>query len=372
MSERSRAPDLGSEREVEEGLGDPFTAAFRGSRTPMLITDPRQADNPIVFVNDAFTGLTGYAREEAIGRNCRFLQGPETDRAVVDDIRNAVGAGEGIETEILNYKIDGTPFWNALVISPVRDEAGRLLYFSASQYDVTEKKRTEIELIRTRDMLEREVARRTRDLQAALDQKTMLLHEVDHRVKNNLQVVASLVLLKARRIKDKAAQRVLDNMAERISTLSTVHRLLYSVGDVSRFDVGAFVTDLSNDLMGALGNGRVALALDAQSVPVSAAKATSIALLVNELMSNALKHAFPNGRKGQLALQVSRLDDAVRIVVEDDGVGFAEQASSDESFGRTLVDMLVRQLKANIEFRDARPGTRAVIVLPLNAEEAQL
>src|SRR4051812_37036862 len=106
MSERSRAPDLGSEREVEEGLGDPFTAAFRGSRTPILITDPRQADNPIVFVNDAFTGLTGYAREEAIGRNCRFLQGPETDRAVVDDIRNAVGAGEGIETEILNYKID--------------------------------------------------------------------------------------------------------------------------------------------------------------------------------------------------------------------------------------------------------------------------
>ena len=338
----------------------------------MLITDPRRDDNPIIFVNDAFSTLTGYTQDDVAGRNCRFLQGPGTDRDVVDRIRDAIAGENGVEAEILNYKKDGTPFWNALVISPVRDEAGRLRSFFASLYDVTEKKQNEIELTRTRDLLEQEVARRTHDLQAALDQKTMLLHEVDHRVKNNLQVVASLVLLKARRIKDKSAKRVLDNMAERISALSTVHRLLYSAGDVGRFDIGAFVTDLSNDLMGALGNGRVALALEAQSIPVSAAKATSIALLVNELMSNALKHAFPDGRKGRLAVQVERLDNAVRIMVEDNGVGLVDQAPFDESFGGSLVNMLVRQLKASVEISDAGPGTRAVVVLPLNAEEARL
>jgi PAS domain S-box-containing protein len=371
MSERSSASDPGSERE-SEGLGDAFAAAFRGSRTAMLITDPRRDDNPIIFVNDAFSTLTGYTQDDVAGRNCRFLQGPGTDRDVVDRIRDAIAGENGVEAEILNYKKDGTPFWNALVISPVRDEAGWLRSFFASLYDVTEKKQNEIELTRTKDLLEQEVARRTHDLQAALDQKTMLLHEVDHRVKNNLQVVASLVLLKARRIKDKSAKRVLDNMAERISALSTVHRLLYSAGDVGRFDIGAFVTDLSNDLMGALGNGRVALALEAQSIPVSAAKATSIALLVNELMSNALKHAFPDGRKGRLAVQVERLDNTVRIMVEDNGVGLVDQAPFDESFGGSLVNMLVRQLKASVEISDAGPGTRAVVVLPLNAEEARL
>jgi two-component sensor histidine kinase len=141
---------------------------------------------------------------------------------------------------------------------------------------------------------------------------------------------------------------------------------------VSRFDIGAFVTDLSNDLMGALGNGRVALALETQSIPVSAAKATSIALLVNELMSNALKHAFPDGRKGRLAVQVERLDNTVRIMVEDNGVGLVDRAPSEESFGGSLVNMLVRQLKASVEIGDAGPGTRAVVVLPLNAEEARL
>src|SRR5215217_7958240 len=170
MSAELRRPDPEHRNEVGGGAGDAFAPAFRTTLMPMLITDPRQPDNPIVCVNDAFLALSGYSRAEVVGHNCRFLQGPETDRTTVDRIRRAIAAGDGIETEILNYKKDGTPFWNALVISPVRNGAGELSHFFACQHDVTEQKGAAAELARTKASLEDLVARRTQDLQSALDQ----------------------------------------------------------------------------------------------------------------------------------------------------------------------------------------------------------
>jgi PAS domain S-box-containing protein len=372
MSERSRAPDLGSGREIEEGLGDPFTAAFRATRMAMVVTDPRKPDNPITFVNDAFTTLTGYSRDEVLGRNCRFLQGAETDRDSIGRIREAIRAGEGIELDLLNYRKDGTPFWNALVISPVRNEAGDLLYFFASQADVSAKKHLEFELTRARDRLEDEVAKRTRDLQIALDQQTALLHEVDHRVKNSLQVVSSLVLLKARRIQDEGVREVLLNIAERISALSTVHRMLYSTGDVSRFNLAEFISELSGDLVTARAEGQLELRLNVDPVAVSAAKAAPLALLVNEIVGNAVKHAHPRDGHGSLSVEVSRPGNDVRIVVEDDGIGMDSRAAPEHGFGKTLIELLGRQLRAHVDWEDACPGTRVIVTMPLNAEEARL
>src|SRR5918993_4068994 len=94
--ERADAWHMTDRLQAEHGKGDPFAAAIRGTRMPMLITDPRQDDNPIVFVNDAFLLLTGYERDEVLGRNCRFLQGPNTDPAAVTRLRDAIGA----ETDI--------------------------------------------------------------------------------------------------------------------------------------------------------------------------------------------------------------------------------------------------------------------------------
>jgi len=116
---------------------DPFTAAVRATRMPMVIANPREADNPIVFANDAFCRLTGYAREEILGRNCRFLQGPESDPATVDRIRAAIKAQEPIEVDIRNHAKDGRPFWNRLLIAPVHDANGDLAYFFANQFDIT-------------------------------------------------------------------------------------------------------------------------------------------------------------------------------------------------------------------------------------------
>lgn len=102
----------------------------------MIITDPRRPDNPIVFVNEAFASLTGYSRQEALGRNCRFLQGPGTNSDDVDKIRQAIADKCPIEIDLLNYRKDGSLFWNRLLISPVFD-GGELTYFFASQYDAT-------------------------------------------------------------------------------------------------------------------------------------------------------------------------------------------------------------------------------------------
>ncbi len=143
---------------------DPFVSAVRATRMPMLITDPHQADNPIVFVNAAFSKLTGYAHDEIIGHNCRFLQGPETDPADVGRVRDAVARREAIEIELLNYKKDGTTFWNRVLISPVFDRDGELTYFFASQFDVTLEREKLARIRADRDALEREVERRTRDL----------------------------------------------------------------------------------------------------------------------------------------------------------------------------------------------------------------
>ncbi|KZC02551.1 Blue-light-activated protein [Methylobacterium radiotolerans] len=131
----SHVPD---ELKAESHRGDPFAAAVRATRMPMIITDPAQHDNPIVFVNDAFLKLTGYTRMEVVGRNCRFLQGPDTEAAAVDRLRAAIRGEEDIRVDLLNYRKDGSTFQNALYVGPVRDEAGRVVYFFASQLDVSE------------------------------------------------------------------------------------------------------------------------------------------------------------------------------------------------------------------------------------------
>ena len=99
----------------------------------VVVSDPSRPDNPIIFVSDEFEAQTGYAPEEVMGRNCRFLQGPDTDPAAVQAIREALEAETEITVDILNYRKDGTPFWNRLRIRPLYDDHGRLQYFVGSQ-----------------------------------------------------------------------------------------------------------------------------------------------------------------------------------------------------------------------------------------------
>ena len=132
--------------------GSVFFAAVEMTRMPMILADPRQDDCPIVFANNAFLDLTGYEEGEVLNRNCRFLQGAATDPAAVAQLREAIQDRRPIALEILNYRRDGAPFWNAVFMGPVFDQAGTLLYFFASQLDVSKRRESEQSLRQAQKM----------------------------------------------------------------------------------------------------------------------------------------------------------------------------------------------------------------------------
>ncbi len=129
-----------------------FFAAVSTTRMPMIVTDPRLPDNPIVFANPAFIQMSGYPEAELLGRNCRMLQGPDTDPDTVAEVRDAIAERRETAVEILNYKKNGSSFWNALFVSPVYDETGELIYFFASQLDVSRRRDAEDSLRQAQKM----------------------------------------------------------------------------------------------------------------------------------------------------------------------------------------------------------------------------
>lgn len=360
MIDRSASLREGERLADLRGDSDPYGAAIRATRMPIVIADAAQDDHPIVFANDAFVALSGYERDEIIGRNCRFLQGPDTDRGEVRRVAEAIAAGRHAETELLNYRKDGTTFWNALFISPVHDESGRITHFFGSQLDVTARKHAAAELAAAKADAEALVAERTKDLQRALDQKTVLLHEVDHRVKNNLQLISSLILLQSRRIKDPEIRDTLKSMLNRVSALATVHRNLFQSDDVASFDVAAFMRDIASDLVDASGREDVAIEHDHEAASIPASQASAVALIVNELLTGALAGALPD-RPGRLRLGVRRTDEELAIEIGHEGAAGAAA----EGFGASLIDLLTRQLSASVERSNGDDGSRVRLTLPV-------
>lgn len=130
-------------REMHDPGNGIFFAAVKTTRMPMIVTDPNLPDNPIIFANPAFLSMTGYGGDEVLGRNCRFLQGADTDPDTVKEIGEAIREQRETSVEIINYKKNGSAFWNALFISPVFDGDGKLRYHFASQLDVTRRRDAE-------------------------------------------------------------------------------------------------------------------------------------------------------------------------------------------------------------------------------------
>jgi len=150
--------------------------ALESTDEGVVISDCSQPDMPIIYVNNAFTVMTGYAYDEVVGKNCRFLQGADTDTAAAQTIRQAITAQQSCKIEILNYRKDGTAFWNQLSVTPVRDDQGRATHFIGIQSDVTRRREAENSLRAINDQLKRDLQAAAQVQQAQLPK---ILPEVD-------------------------------------------------------------------------------------------------------------------------------------------------------------------------------------------------
>ncbi|MCS4511683.1 histidine kinase famiy protein [Xylophilus ampelinus] len=267
---------------------DIFFAAIETTRMPMLVTDPRQKDNPIVFANRAFISMSGYSSEEILGHNCRFLQGPDTDAATIAAVREAIEDRREINTEILNYRKDGTSFWNALYVSPVYNQNKELVYFFASQLDVSRRRDAEEALGHAQKM-------------EALGQLT---GGISHDFNNLLQVMAGhLDLLDARRkagrADDVSIGRTVESIRSAVTKASTLTQQLLAFSRKQRLEgralnlnqIAGGITELVKET---LGNGVTVKTELASELGNCQLDPTQLEVAVLNVLVNA-RDAMPEG-----------------------------------------------------------------------------
>lgn len=304
----------------------------------VLITEAEPFDEPgprIVFVNDAFERRTGYTREEVLGKTPRILHGPKTQVDELQRMDAAQRRWEPVRAELINYTKGGDEFWIEIDIVPVADASGWYTHWVAVERDITRRMQAQAAL------------------QASLDEKVVLLNEVHHRVKNNLQVVSSLLRLESRRSTHSETQTVLAEMQGRLRSMALLHESLYRSGIFASVGLDAYLKQLSQQIFRASNNtGAVRLVLDLVSVKVSMDQATPCGLLVNELISNCLKHGFPEGRTGEVRLALQPEGGMRwRLSVSDNGIGLPSDLDvrRNASLGLKLASDLATQLEAQLE-----------------------
>jgi two-component sensor histidine kinase len=218
------------------------------------------------------------------------------------------------------------------------------------------------------DTMERtDVERQVEALKRALTEKDVLLGEIHHRVKNNMQMVIGLLRLQARRMTDPALRQQFDGAAQRVQALALVQNELQRGGsDLSHIDMVQYLSSLTQAMMDLYAPPGVEAALPDGTMRVALKQASPIGMAVNELLSNSLKFAFPEGRQGKINVDVESAGDGrVRVTVADDGVGFEESVyEAADSLGFTLVKNLAVQASAEVDVDLAR-GARFTFVFPV-------
>lgn len=218
----------------------------------------------------------------------------------------------------------------------------------------------------TRDNL----AARTVELEEALASRTLLFKEMHHRTKNNLQIVSSLLSLQAGQYGDPSLRQGFTDTVNRIRAMAQLHEQLYQGGEIASVDCGAFLRSIGESLTGeGASRGRIDLDLDLESVSLPMDRAVPLALIANELLTNALKHGFAEGRGGRIRIALRRIDSGIELVVADNGAGFAAETAPNEkarSLGMRLIRGLALQLKGTVEFASPGPGqgTTACLRMP--------
>jgi two-component sensor histidine kinase len=232
---------------------------------------------------------------------------------------------------------------------------------------------TRARLQRERDEAERQV-RESRDrLELLAAQQAVLLREVNHRVANSLQLITSLIGLQARRVTDPAARQMLQQAVERVEAVTLVHRRLYTGDNVEFVEMDDYLAGLVDELERATrlaeagsATGQRRIELMADPIRVETDKAVPIGLMVNELVTNALKYAYPKDKPGHVRVWLNEQGGTLRLVVEDDGIGYpqSEATPKGSGLGSLIVGSMAQSLRATVELDRAHPGTRFVVSLP--------
>ena len=321
--------------------------AVTASTNSIVITDPNQPDDPIVYVNPAFERTTGYAAEEALGRNCRFLQSEDRGQPTLGELRAAVREGRHCTVVLRNYRKDETLFWNELSIYPVRDEDGRVMNFVGVQNDVTERRRAEQELSEIRRAERRRIARDLHDI---------VLQDLSG-------ALQSLRLTHLRGAKGSGMELDLGEELEALRRATS--GLRSAIYDLRHEKERPFVESVKSlvELNRQLTPERKIELTVEEGFPEELPGEASVELLrvLQEALTNARRHS--EARNVEVKLRTD--DEAILIEVADDGRGF-DPGSARAGIGLSAMRERVEGLGGKIEVRSPPgEGTKVTLRVPL-------
>lgn len=304
----------------------------------MFLLDP---DGHVVSWNAGAERLTGYRADEIVGQPVSRLHAPEDVQSGMPrrGLQAAAAAGR-LETEGWAVRKDGSRFWADTILTPLSDGRGSLRGVVQVTRDITERRHTQEQIARS------------------LSEKEVLLKELHHRVKNNLQIISSLLNLQTASVKDPDARRLFTESQSRIRSMALIHEILYTSQDLTKVNFGEYVQRLVAHLCRSYAVDREAIELQihAEEVPVGVDKAIPCGLIINELVANALKHAFPDGQRGEIRIDFHRDGGGkCALIIRDTGVGFPGdlEVRTAKSSGLQLVSTLVDQLGGRVEYRSS-------------------
>ena len=320
--------------------------------TAMVMINPT---GRIELVNAQAEIVFGYARDEMLGQPVemlvpeRFGAGHPSLRSLffADPQSRPMGAGR----DLYAMRKDRSEFPVEIGLNPIQTDGGTLVL--SAIVDITDRKQRE------------------QRIEAALREKDVLLREIHHRVKNNLQVIDSLLGLQSARITDPNVREMLREGQNRVRSMALIHQTLYQSQDFAEVDFSHFLESLLRTLASSYGVDaeRIRLVVEADPVTLPIDTAIPCGLAVNELVSNALKHAFPGQARGQIktTLQMTSGGTAVEVTVADDGIGIPEtlEISTTPTLGLQLVSLLTDQLHGSLSMRRSGP-TQFLITFPIS------
>jgi PAS domain S-box-containing protein len=318
----------------------------------------------ILEMNDAMLNTFGYSREEIGSMNISALHANPDTRIELAGI--ILCRGSISDYEIVCKRRDGSTFPALLNSSRIIRGGERL--FQSSVIDITDRKLMEEEIRSLNRALEQRVIQRTNELNATLGEKEILLREIHHRVKNNLQIIISILRLQKRQITDSGTMAILQDCESRVLSMALVHEKLYRSKDLAYIDIGDYLRTLTQNLFTtySINQKTVTFHVEITDIQLDINRAIPVGLILNELISNSLKHAFPLGHEGRIVIHGKQEKGEIVLSLQDDGIGLPVGFDWRHcpSLGMHLVMTLIEQVQGKIEMADCEKGAHFIIRIP--------